>query len=112
MFTFCAFVPRTMASEAAAADDGTSTEPEDEVVLDVATNPWSALATFFDLDKMVNHPSTDREDADSVMKRVRLNLKTRQTSVEDWPSLPGSPVWTNTVDFPVLNDKMYGYKNR
>ena len=87
-------------------------EGEDELVLDVATNPWLALATFFDLDKMVNHPSTDREDADSVMKRVRLNLNTRQTSVEDWPSLPASPVWTNTVDFPVLNEKMYGFKNR
>ena len=87
-------------------------EGEDELVLDVATNPWSSLATYFDLDKMVNHPSTDREDADSVMKRVRLNLKTRQTSVEDWPSLPGSPVWTNTIDFPVINDKMHGYKNR
>ena len=87
-------------------------EGEEELVLDVATNPWSALATFFDLELMANHPSTDREDADSVMKRVRLNLKTKQTTVEDWPSLPGSPVWTNTVDFPVLNDRMYGYKNR
>ena len=87
-------------------------EGEEELVLDVATNPWSALATFFDLELMANHPSTDREDADSVMKRVRLNLKTRQTTVEDWPSLPGSPVWTNTVDFPVLNDRMYGFKNR
>ena len=87
-------------------------EGEDEVVLDVATNPWTALSDFFTLEKMVNHPSTDREDADSIMKRVRLNLKTRQTDVEEWPSLPGSPLWTNTVDFPVINPSMYGYKNR
>ena len=89
-----------------------SWEEDGEVVLDVATNPWSALADFFDLEKMSDHPSTDREDADSVMKRIRLNLNTRQTTLEDWPSLPGSPVWTNTVDFPVLNEKMYGFKNR
>ena len=46
-------------------------EEGDEVVLDLATNPWDALKEFMVIETMLNHPETDQETADFVMKRVR-----------------------------------------
>ena len=46
-------------------------EEGDEVVLDLATNPWDALKEFMVIETMLNHPETDSETADFVMKRVR-----------------------------------------
>ena len=58
-------------------------EEEDEVVFDLACNPWNALGTYFDIDKMLDHAETDANKAESLMKRVRLNLKTKGVVVED-----------------------------
>ena len=49
-------------------------EEEGEVVFDLACNPWDAMAAFMDVDNMLDHPETDADKADFVMKRVRLNL--------------------------------------
>ena len=34
---------------------------DDEVVIDLSTNPWDSMATFTDLETMLNHPETDDE---------------------------------------------------
>jgi len=86
-------------------------EEEGEVVFDLACNPWDAMATFMDIDTMLDHPETDATKADFVMKRVRLNLSTKEVVVEDWPNQLGIPL-LNTVDFPVINNDYTGYKNR
>ena len=45
------------------------------------------------------------------MKRVRLIKSTKQVIVEDLPN-GGGEAWMNTFDFPTINDKYSGYKNR
>ena len=45
------------------------------------------------------------------MKRVRLNLKTKEVTVEDWPNQRNIQL-LNTVDFIMINEKYVGYKNR
>ena len=86
-------------------------EEEDEVVFDLACNPWDAMAAFMDIDTMLHHPETDAVKADFLMKRVHLSLKTKAALVEDWPSQLGVPM-LNTVDLPVINNNYNGYKNR
>merc|ERR1739838_474495 len=86
-------------------------EEEDEVVFDLACNPWDAMAAFMDIVTMLNHPETDAVKADFVMKRVRLNLNTKAVVVEDWPNQQGIPM-LQTVDFPIINNDYIGYKNR
>ena len=86
-------------------------EEGDEVVFDLACNPWDAMAAFMDIDTMLHHPETDADKADFVMKRVRMNVKTKIVEVEDWPNQQGIPM-LNTVDFPVINNDYTGYKNR
>ena len=73
-------------------------EEGEEVVFDLACNPWDAMAAFMDIETMLDHPETDAQKADFVMKRVRLNLNTRAVIVEDWPNPQGIPI-LNTVDF-------------
>jgi len=86
-------------------------EGDDEVVVDIATNPWDAMATYLDLDTVLHHPETGSNLASQVMKRVRLIKSTKQVIVEDLPNEGGEP-WMNTFDFPTINDKYSGYKNR
>jgi len=86
-------------------------EGEDEVVFDLATNPWDAIAEYMKIEKMLNHEETDDEVAGQVVKRVRLNLTTRTMKVEDWPNESGIPMM-NTLDFAVINENYLGYKNR
>merc|ERR1712098_688697 len=86
-------------------------EGEDEVVVDLATNPWDAMLKYADIETILHHEETDKETADQVMKRVRLNLKSRTMEVEDWPNDSGIPMM-NTMDFPVINENYLGYKNR
>merc|ERR1712020_751210 len=62
-------------------------EEGDEVVFDLATNPWDAMIAYMDLETMVNHPETDADTANQVMKRIRLVKTTREVVVEDWPNL-------------------------
>jgi len=86
-------------------------EGDDEVVFDLATGRWDALAVYFDRDTMLNHPETEDEVAEQVMKRVRLVISTGEVIVEDFP-YEGDLPWMNTFDFPTINDKYMGYKNR
>ena len=86
-------------------------EGNDEVVFDLSTNPWDVLATYFDRDRMLNHPETEDEIAEQVFKRVRLVISTGEVIVEDFP-YDGDLPWMNTFDFPTINDKYSGYKNR
>jgi len=86
-------------------------EEEGEVVFDLACNKWDAIETFFDIETMLDHPETDGEKADFIMKRVRLNLDTKAVTVEEWPNLRGIPM-LNTLDFPIINNDYTGYKNR
>jgi carotenoid cleavage dioxygenase-like enzyme len=86
-------------------------EEGEEVVFDLACNPWDAMAAFMDIENMLDHPETDADKADFVMKRVRMNMKTKTVVVEDWPNKQGIPM-LNTVDFPVINNAYTGHKNR
>ena len=86
-------------------------EEEGDVVFDVSTAPWDAMETFFDIDKMLNHPDTGADRAGSLMRRVRLNLATKEVDVSDWPNDLGIPLH-NSIDFPMINPLYTGYKNR
>jgi len=86
-------------------------EGEEEVVIDLATNPWDAMTTYTDLETMLDHPETDAEVGDQVMKRVRLVMSTKEVIVEEYPNESGIPMM-NTFDFPTINDKYSGYKHR
>jgi len=86
-------------------------EGEDQVVFDLATNPWDSMTTYTDLETMLNHNETNAETAFQVMKRVKLVLSTGEVIVEEYPNEGGIP-WMNTFDFPTINDKYGGFKNR
>jgi len=86
-------------------------EEGDEVVVDLACNPWDAMATFQDIDTMLNSPETGADVATWIMKRIRLNLNTKAVVVEDWPNMLDVPM-LRTVDFPVINNDYTGIKNR
>jgi len=85
-------------------------EEEDEVVFDFTCNAWDALASFMDLTEMMEHVDTQEDAANYVIKRVRLNLNTKEVKVEDWPNELGIPM-LNTVDFPAINVNYEGVKN-
>ena len=76
-----------------------SWEEGEEVVFDVSTNPWDSLLTGGNLSLILDHPETEDVVGPSVMKRVRLNINTMQTTVEDWPNESDLPMM-NTMDFP------------
>ena len=86
-------------------------EGEDEVVFDIATNPWDALISYMNLETMMNHPTTDAEVADMVMKRVKLVKSSSKVIVEDLANDGGDAIM-NTFDFPTINENYSGYKNR
>jgi len=86
-------------------------EEEGEVVVDLCSNPWDALATFMDIPTMMNSSLTDNHKADFVMKRIRLNLSDKSLKIEDWPNALGIPL-LNTLDFPAINENYMGMKNR
>ena len=86
-------------------------EEGDAVVFDLACNPWDVLTSFMDLETMLNHPITEDDESIFVMKRVRLNISTKEVTVEDWPNQREIPM-LNTVDFPMINENYVGYKNR
>jgi len=86
-------------------------EGDDEVVVDLATNPWDAMLNYQDIETIINQEETDAETASQIMKRVRINLKSKTLEVEDWPNAIGIPMM-NTMDFPVINENYLGYKNR
>lgn len=88
-----------------------SWEEGDEVVFDLTINPWDALATFFDVEAMMKQNLTTDVAAMYEMKRIRLNINTKQVSVEDWPNARGIPL-LNTIDFPMINQNYAGVKNR
>ena len=86
-------------------------EEGDEVVFDLATNPWDVMMSYMDIETMLNHPETDAETSEQVMKRVRLMKETREVVVEDWPNESDLPMMS-TMDFPIINEMYSGYKNR
>ena len=88
-----------------------SWEEGEEVVFDVSTNPWDSLLTGGNLSLILDHPETDDVVGPSVMKRVRLNINSRKTTVEDWPNESDLPMM-NTLDFPCMNQNYMGQKNR
>jgi carotenoid cleavage dioxygenase-like enzyme len=86
-------------------------EEDGQVVLDLACNPWDALATFMDIETMLNATLTTNDKADFVMKRVRLDIAEKSVTVEDWPNARNIPI-LNTIDFPLINNDYTGVKNR
>ena len=86
-------------------------EEEGDVVFDISTTPWDSMETFFDIEKMLNHPDTGADMGVSLMRRVRLNLLTKTVVVSDWPNDLGIPLH-NSMDFPMINPLYTGYKNR
>jgi len=86
-------------------------EEGDEVIVHLASNPWDAMAEYQDIESMLNWQETGGDEADWIMKKVRLNLKTKAVVVEEWPNLLDVPM-LRTVDFPVINDKYVGIENR
>ena len=84
-------------------------EEGEEVVFDLSTNPWDSLLNYISLEKMINHPETDEDCSEQVMKRVRLVKNTMEVRVEDLPNQSKVPVM-NTFNFPI--EKYSGYKNR
>ena len=60
---------------------------------------------------MINHPETDKDGSEQVMKRVRLVKNTVEAIVEEWPKHSQIPVM-NTFDFPFIIEKYSGYHNR
>ena len=86
-------------------------EEEDEVVFDLACNPWDIMASYFTIETMLRHPETNDDKSFFLMKRVRLNLITKEVKVEDWPNQRNIQL-LNTVDFIMINEKYVGYKNR
>ena len=85
-------------------------EEGEEVVVDLSTNRWDAIAKYMEIDMMLHHEETNNEAAEFVVKRVRLNTRTRETVVQDWPETEN--LMMNTLDFVVINDQFTGYKNR
>ena len=53
-------------------------EEGDKVVFDVSTNPWTALRDATDIHNMLDHNETDTDESASVMKRVTLNIRTKE----------------------------------
>ena len=86
-------------------------EEGSEVVLDLGCSPWDIFTTLFDMETMMNQTLTDRDTADFVIKRVRLNIAEKSVSVEDWPNALGIPMLT-TMEFPMINMEYSGRKNR
>ena len=67
-------------------------EGEDEVVIDIATNPWDAMMSYMNLETMMDHPETDDEAADMLMKRVTLVKSSNKVVMEDLRSLTDAEV--------------------
>jgi len=84
---------------------------EDEVVVDLNTNPWSSLKDFTNLETMLNHEDTHAQAADTLVKRVRLNLNTKAVMVEEYANEQNIP-YINTIDFPTINPEYVGIKHR
>ena len=63
-----------------------SGEDGDKVVFDVSTNPWTALRDATDIHNMLDHNETDTDESASVMKRVTLNIKTKEVRQEQKPA--------------------------
>ena len=82
-----------------------------DIVFDVSATSWDSMETFFDIERMLSHTDTGKDRAGSLMRRVRLNLVTKDVQVTDWPNMLGIPL-LNTVDFPMINPLYTGYKNR
>ena len=86
-------------------------EGDEEVVFDLASSPWDAMITYMNLDTMMDHPETDDQEGPIVMKRVRLIKSSKKVIIDDLVNEGGNPMM-NTFDFPTMNDKYSGYKNR
>ena len=86
-------------------------EGDEEVVFDLASSPWNAMITYMNLDTMMDHQETDDQEGPIVMKRVRLIKSSKKVIVDDLVNEGGNPMM-NTFDFPTMNDKYSGYKNR
>jgi len=86
-------------------------EEDDEVVFDLTCGlPWDIFSTAMDLDQMLSEDATGQENT-GVMKRLRLNLVTKEVTVQDWPNAQKIPL-LNKLDFPVINNNYVGLKNR
>ena len=57
-------------------------EEGDKVVFDVSTNPWTALRDATDIHNMLDHNETDTDESPSVMKRVTLNINTKEVKMD------------------------------
>ena len=57
-------------------------EEGDKVVFDVSTNPWTALRDATDIHNMLDHNETDTDESPSVMKRVTLNINTKEVKID------------------------------
>jgi len=86
-------------------------EENGEIVLDVSCNPYDALKTALDVDTVLNWNETGVTTSPSHMKRIRLNLETKEVKVEEWENKLDTP-FINTFDFPIINPDFTGVKHR
>ena len=61
------------------------------------------MASYFTIETMLRHPETNDDKSFFLMKRVRLNLITKEVRVEDWPNQRNIQL-LNTVDFIMINE--------
>jgi len=86
-------------------------EEDGEIILDVSCNPWDALNTALDVDIILNWEETGATESPSKMKRIRLDLATKNVVVEDWDNELDIS-FINTFDFPIINPQYNGLKHR
>jgi len=86
-------------------------EEDGEIILDVSCNPWDSLKTSLDVDIVLNWEETGATQSQSHMKRIRLDLATKDVVVEEWDNELGTS-FINTFDFPIINPQYTGIKHR
>ena len=62
---------------------------------------WDEGDKFVDIITMLHHPEVNADKAVFVMKRVRLDIKTKIVELEDW-SNQQCITKLNTLDLPVI----------
>ena len=92
-----------------AAHHANAWEEEREIVFDVSTAPWNAMETYFDIERMLNVQATNKNRTCSVMRRIRINLDSKNVRVTEWPKTSQDSIH-NSMDFPMINPKYTGYK--
>ncbi|XP_023330185.1 carotenoid cleavage dioxygenase 8 homolog B, chloroplastic isoform X2 [Eurytemora carolleeae] len=85
-------------------------EEGDEIVIDYASNMWSNMPNYLNFKNIMS------EDKGNIvptflMKRARINIKTKEVKVHDWKNALEIP-YINYLEFPNINTNYNGIRNR